>query len=98
MAFQLNFCSSLERAGELTSNQELSARVWPNIFVGSVNMSVHITKSRGSLRDGRDGNRFIIDVPGRGYSFVASLREQPWGTCYLKPARSAAIGMDLRQG
>jgi DNA-binding winged helix-turn-helix (wHTH) protein len=23
------------------------------------------------LRDGRDGNRFIINIPGRGYSFVA---------------------------
>jgi DNA-binding winged helix-turn-helix (wHTH) protein len=27
---------------------------------------------RRTLRDGRDGNRFIINVPGRGYSFVAS--------------------------
>jgi DNA-binding winged helix-turn-helix (wHTH) protein len=28
---------------------------------------------RRTLRDGRDGNRFIINVPGRGYSFVASV-------------------------
>jgi DNA-binding winged helix-turn-helix (wHTH) protein len=25
------------------------------------------------LRDGRDGNRFIINIPGRGYSFVATV-------------------------
>jgi DNA-binding winged helix-turn-helix (wHTH) protein len=25
------------------------------------------------LRDGRDGNRFIINIPGRGYSFVAPV-------------------------
>jgi len=28
---------------------------------------------RRTLRDGRGGNRFIINVPGRGYSFVASV-------------------------
>jgi HlyD family secretion protein len=28
---------------------------------------------RRTLRDGRDGNRFIINVPGRGYTFVASV-------------------------
>ena len=26
-----------------------------------------------ALRDGRDGNRFIINIPGRGYKFVASV-------------------------
>jgi DNA-binding winged helix-turn-helix (wHTH) protein len=29
---------------------------------------------RRTLRDGRDGNRFIINVPERGYSFVASVQ------------------------
>jgi DNA-binding winged helix-turn-helix (wHTH) protein len=28
---------------------------------------------RRALRDGRDGNRFIINIPGRGYRFVASI-------------------------
>jgi DNA-binding winged helix-turn-helix (wHTH) protein len=26
------------------------------------------------LRDGREGNRFIINIPGRGYRFVASVQ------------------------
>jgi DNA-binding winged helix-turn-helix (wHTH) protein len=26
---------------------------------------------RRTLRDGRGGNRFIINIPGRGYRFVA---------------------------
>jgi DNA-binding winged helix-turn-helix (wHTH) protein len=25
------------------------------------------------LRDGRNGNRFIINIPGRGYRFVAPV-------------------------
>jgi DNA-binding winged helix-turn-helix (wHTH) protein len=64
----------LERPGELVSKQELMARVWPNIFVEPANLTVHMSALRRTLRDGRDGNRFIINVPGRGYRFVASAR------------------------
>jgi DNA-binding winged helix-turn-helix (wHTH) protein len=63
----------LERPGELVSKQELMARVWPNVFVEPANLTVHMSALRRTLRDGRDGNRFIINVPGRGYSFVARV-------------------------
>jgi DNA-binding winged helix-turn-helix (wHTH) protein len=63
----------LERPGELVSKQELMARVWPNIFVEPANLTVHISALRRMLRDGRNGNRFIINIPGRGYRFVASV-------------------------
>ena len=63
----------LERPGELVSKQELMARVWPNVFVEPANLTVHISALRRALRDGRDGNRFIINIPGRGYSFVAPV-------------------------
>jgi len=63
----------LERPGELVSKQELMARVWPNVFVEPANLTVHISALRRMLRDGRDGNRFIINIPGRGYSFVAPV-------------------------
>jgi len=63
----------LERAGELVSKQELMARVWPNVFVEPANLTVHISALRRMLRDGRDGNRFIINIPGRGYCFVAAV-------------------------
>ena len=63
----------LERPGELVSNQELMGWVWPNIFVEPGNLKFHISALRRTLRDGRDGNRFIINVPGRGYSFVAPV-------------------------
>jgi len=73
----------LERPGELVSKQELMARVWPNVFVEPANLTVHISALRRALGDGRDGNRFIINVPGRGYSFVASaaigVRAKPNG-------------------
>jgi DNA-binding winged helix-turn-helix (wHTH) protein len=71
----------LER--ELVSKQELMARVWPNVFVEPANLTVHISALRRTPRDGREGNLFIINIPGRGYSFVASVaaigRSEPDG-------------------
>jgi DNA-binding winged helix-turn-helix (wHTH) protein len=63
----------LERSGELISKKDLMARVWPNTFVEPANLTVHISALRRALRDGRDGNRFIINIPGRGYCFVGSV-------------------------
>jgi DNA-binding winged helix-turn-helix (wHTH) protein len=64
----------LERPGELVTKQELMDRVWPNVFVEPANLTVHISALRRALRDGRNGNRFIINIPGRGYRFVASIQ------------------------
>jgi DNA-binding winged helix-turn-helix (wHTH) protein len=67
----------LERPGELVTRQELMARVWPTLFVEPANLTVHISALRRRLRDGGDGNRFIINIPGRGYCFVAPVTLGP---------------------
>jgi predicted ATPase/DNA-binding winged helix-turn-helix (wHTH) protein len=63
----------VERPGELVSKRELIARVWPNTIVEEGNLKAHIAALRKALGDGRDGNRYLVNVPGRGYSFVAPL-------------------------
>jgi DNA-binding winged helix-turn-helix (wHTH) protein len=63
----------LERRGELVSKQDLMARAWPNVFIEPANLTVHMSALRRALRDGRDGHRFIVNIPGRGYCFVASV-------------------------
>ena len=63
----------LERRGELVSNRDLMARVWPNRFVDPANLTINMSALRRALRDGRDGRRFIVNIPGRGYRFVASV-------------------------
>jgi len=78
----------LERPGELISNQELMARVWPNLFVEPANITVHMSTLRRTLRDGRDGNRFIINVPGRGYRFVGSIDVRGRERQHMGAARS----------
>ena len=63
----------LERRGELVSRQDLTARVWPKLFVDPSNLTVHMSALRRALRDGRDGRRFIVNIRGRGYCFVAPV-------------------------
>jgi DNA-binding winged helix-turn-helix (wHTH) protein len=69
----------VEHSDEIVSNDVLVTRVWPDISVEEVNLRVHIAALRKALRDGLSGNRFISNVPGRGYSFVAPVerREEP---------------------
>jgi predicted ATPase/DNA-binding winged helix-turn-helix (wHTH) protein len=63
----------IERPGELISKQELMARVWPDTFVEPANLTVHVAALRRALGDGREGNRYLINIPGRGYRFVAAV-------------------------
>jgi DNA-binding winged helix-turn-helix (wHTH) protein len=63
----------VERPGQVVTKQELMARVWPDVFVEPCNLTVHISALRRALRDGQAGNRFIINIPGRGYSFVSPV-------------------------
>jgi DNA-binding winged helix-turn-helix (wHTH) protein len=65
----------IERPGELVSKEQLMARVWPNTFVEPANLTVHIAALRRILGDGRGSNRFLINIPGRGYRFVAPINE-----------------------
>jgi len=63
----------VEHAGELVGKNELMARVWPDTIVEEGNLKVHVAGLRRVLRDGRAGNRYLINIPGRGYRFVAPV-------------------------
>jgi predicted ATPase/DNA-binding winged helix-turn-helix (wHTH) protein len=63
----------VERAGETVRNDQIMARAWPTTMVEEGSLRVHIGALRRTLGDGRDGARFIVNVPGRGYSFVAPV-------------------------
>jgi predicted ATPase len=67
----------VEHAGETVLKDQLIKRVWPDTVVDEGALRVHVAALRKALGDGRDGKRFIGNVPGRGYSFVAPVtREQ----------------------
>ena len=63
----------LERAGDLVSKEKLMEQVWPNTYVSPANLAVHISALRRVLKDRHGGNRYVINIPGRGYRFVAPV-------------------------
>ena len=69
----------VERAGTVVSKDELIARVWPTSVVEDINLRVHIAALRRALADGQDGQRYIVNVPQRGYSFIAPVQHEPDG-------------------
>jgi len=69
----------VERAGTVVSKDELIARVWPTSVVEEINLRVHIAALRRALGDGQNGQRYIVNIPQRGYSFVAPVQRLPAG-------------------
>jgi predicted ATPase/DNA-binding winged helix-turn-helix (wHTH) protein len=67
----------VERAGDVVSQRELIERAWPNVTVDDSNLRCHIKALRKALGDGQDGARYVINVPGRGYCFVAQTARLP---------------------
>jgi predicted ATPase/DNA-binding winged helix-turn-helix (wHTH) protein len=62
-----------EHAGQLVSRDELIARVWPDTTVDAGSVRVHVSALRRALGDGQAGRRYITNIPGRGYRFVAPI-------------------------
>jgi predicted ATPase/DNA-binding winged helix-turn-helix (wHTH) protein len=80
----------VERAGEVVTQRELISHVWPDVTVEEANLRVHIANLRKALGDGRKGARYIVTVPGRGYSFVAPVTQS-------SPQRQAAVSDRLQR-
>ena len=65
----------VEHAGSVVSKDHLIAQVWPRTVVEDINLRVHIAALRRAFRDGQDGHGYIVNIPERGYSFVAPVRQ-----------------------
>ena len=66
----------MDRAGEVVDKRDLIAAVWPNTVVEETNLRVHITTLRRALGDQESDGRYIVNVPGRGYSFAGTLTRE----------------------
>ncbi len=61
------------RANEVVSKEELLAEAWPGVVVSDGSLRYQITMLRQALGDGQDGARYVSNVVGRGYCFVARI-------------------------
>ena len=77
-AFDL-LCLLISRPGEVVSKGELMAHAWPHATVEDGNLRFHICRLRRVLGDRQRGVQYVVNVPGRGYCFAASVdREAAW--------------------
>jgi predicted ATPase/DNA-binding winged helix-turn-helix (wHTH) protein len=64
----------INRAGEVIPKDEILAYAWSGLVVEEISLRVHIAELRKALGDGKDGARYIANVPSRGYCFVAPVQ------------------------
>ncbi|GFE88525.1 winged helix-turn-helix domain-containing protein [Steroidobacter agaridevorans] len=61
------------RAGQVVSHRELISKAWRGLVVDQGNLRVQINGLRKVLGEGAAGARYIANVPGQGYCFVAAV-------------------------
>src|SRR6266849_145204 len=93
----------LENAGEVVTKAELIAKAWPDVTVEEGSLRVHLSALRKALGDGQFGDKYIANIQGHGYSFIAPVARLPAdddrvnasaGTSNLPPALGRMVGRD----
>ncbi len=65
----------VRNSGKIIEKEELMREIWADSFVEENNLSQNISILRKTLGERRGEHRFIATVPGRGFKFVAEVRE-----------------------
>jgi DNA-binding winged helix-turn-helix (wHTH) protein len=64
-----------EHAGEILPNHVLLKRVWGSVHVKESSLRFHIKNLRKALAYEPSAPSYIINLPGRGYCFAASVEQ-----------------------
>src|SRR6202795_795896 len=93
----------LDQAGEVVAKAELNAKAWPDVTVEEGSLRVHLSALRKALGDGQFGNKYIANMQGHGYSFIAPVTRLAAdrnrngvsaGLSNLPPAPGRIVGRD----
>lgn len=63
----------IQNRERVLSKDELLEKVWAGQFVEENNLTVQISALRKILGERKDAPRFFINVPGKGYKFIADV-------------------------
>ncbi|MFL6208682.1 MAG: winged helix-turn-helix domain-containing tetratricopeptide repeat protein [Pyrinomonadaceae bacterium] len=63
----------VEHRGQVLLKDELMKRLWPDTMVEENNLTQQISALRRALGERAGEHRYIVTLPGRGYSFVADV-------------------------
>ena len=84
----------VERHGQVLAREDIFERVWPGQFVEEGNLTVQISALRKIFGENKGNHRFIVTVPGRGYSFVADVDENQNGDLVIERHSLSRIVID----
>ncbi|HWN99209.1 MAG TPA: tetratricopeptide repeat protein [Blastocatellia bacterium] len=71
----------VRNCGRVMEKDELMQAVWPDTIVEETNLAHNVSALRKLLGQKGADNRFIVTLPGRGYSFVGEVyKESPVST------------------
>lgn len=89
----------VERAGQVVSHRELLGSAWRGLVVEPGNLRVHMSALRKALGDGEAGARYIENVTGQGYCFVAPVkRTSTANSSERSPSSSPSIAQPQPRG
>jgi DNA-binding winged helix-turn-helix (wHTH) protein/TolB-like protein/Tfp pilus assembly protein PilF len=75
----------LERRGDVVDKDDLMRQVWPDTAVEENNITVAISALRKALGETASATKWIVTIPGRGYSFVGLAASQPLRSVAILP-------------
>jgi DNA-binding winged helix-turn-helix (wHTH) protein len=65
----------VQNSGRTLDKEEVMRQVWAGLFIEEGNLTRNISTLRKALGETPDERRYIVTIPGRGYRFVAEVRE-----------------------
>ena len=79
-------CYLVEHAGQLVTQEELLAAVWPETYIKPEVLKSRIFEIRSALGDRPKTPRFIETLPRRGYRFIATVHDSPAAAPAVPPS------------
>ena len=80
----------IRHRGSTVSKSELMNAIWTDTAVEENNLTQQISALRRIFGERRDDHRFIVTVPGKGYTFVADVRADILGGAVQRRAQGPA--------
>src|ERR1051326_2010273 len=65
----------LENTGRDLTREQILEAIWPGQVLEDSNLTVNISAIRKALGENAANPRYLITIPGRGYRFIAPLKE-----------------------
>ena len=84
----------IEAQGSVVTRKDLINRLWPDTFVEDANVTYNVSVLRKLLGEGPNEHKYIATVPGRGYLFVAEVKDIRIGGDQDRPPNESGSSLE----